>query len=89
MKKITTLTLTTLLLAPLAALHPGGAPWKKPNPPQRVNIVLIFADDWGLGRFVVPRGGLGEAFLSNHELAWDRIPNRWEVVITINSAEES
>jgi hypothetical protein len=38
----TTLTiLTALLLAPLAALHAGDKPAKKPN------IVLILADDLG------------------------------------------
>jgi len=36
-------TLTSLLMAPLTALHAVGAPPTKPN------IVFIFADDWGWG----------------------------------------
>ena len=37
------LTLVTLLLTPLAAIHAADAPSKKPN------IIFVLADDYGVG----------------------------------------
>jgi N-acetylgalactosamine-6-sulfatase len=44
MMKTSFLTLASMLLAPLAALHAAG-----PLPGSKPNIVFIYADDWGWG----------------------------------------